>query len=152
MRGPRSVILYPVLPNRVPWACCQVLNFYKKFSVLQYPMSKVNGQSVAVTEKSLWAGPTLFIFSFHVKHAPVACGLWPRLADCGACLWAGPTLIFYFCLRAGGILPALCPCSGFFLVFTITNIFNFWIPAFSTIQTFAALLWRRAAGFFCNYR
>ena len=71
-------------------------------------MSKVNGQSVAAPEKSLWAGPTLFIFSFHVKHAPVACGLWPRLADYGACLWAGPTLIFYFCLRAGGILPALC--------------------------------------------
>ena len=58
-------------------------------------MSKVNGQSVAAPEKSLWAGPTLFIFSFHVKHAPVTCGLWPRLADCGACLWAGPTLIFY---------------------------------------------------------
>ena len=94
----------------MPRACCQALNFYKKFSVLQYPMSKVNGQSVAATEKSLWAGPTLFYFLFHVKHAPVTCGLWPRLADCGACLWAGPTLIFYFCLRAGGIRPALCFC------------------------------------------
>ena len=77
-------------------------------------MSKVNGQSVAARGKCLWAGPTLFIFLFHVKHAPATCGLWPRLADYGACLWAGPTLIFYFCLRAGGILPALCPCSGFF--------------------------------------
>ncbi len=67
-------------------------------------MSKVNGQSVAAQEKSLWAGPT----RGRKKIWPVACGLWPRLADCGACLWAGPTLIFYFCLRAGGILPALC--------------------------------------------
>ena len=69
-------------------------------------MSKVNGQNVAAREKSLWAGPTLFIFSFHVKHAPATCGLWPRLADYGACLWAGPTLIFYLSLRAGGIHPA----------------------------------------------
>jgi hypothetical protein len=42
-----------------------------------------------------------------VKHAPVTCGLWPQLVDCGACLWAGPTLIFYLSLRAGGIRPAL---------------------------------------------
>jgi len=56
-------------------------------------MSKVNGQSVAGQEKSLWAGPTQ------------ACGLW--LAVHGACLRAGPSLFFYFCLRAGGIQPAL---------------------------------------------
>jgi len=36
-----------------------------------------------------------FLFFFHMKHEPVTCGLWPRLADYGACLWAGPTLIFY---------------------------------------------------------
>jgi len=41
-------------------------------------MTKVNGQSVAAPEKSLWAGPTLFYFLFHVKHEPVACGLGLR--------------------------------------------------------------------------
>ena len=55
---------------------------------------------------------------FHVKHGPVACCLWTTLVGCGACLWAGPTLIFYFCLRAGGILPAL------FLVFVRIKTIN----------------------------
>ena len=49
-------------------------------------MSKVNGQSVAAQEKSLWAGPT------------PACGLW--LAACGSwCVLAGGTHpIFLFLL------------------------------------------------------
>jgi hypothetical protein len=57
---------------------------------------------------------------------PVACGLRPAVH--GACLRAGPSLFFYFCLRAGGIQPALR-----FLMLTIRNIFNFWIPASSTV-------------------
>ena len=98
-------------------------------------MSKVNGQSVAAQRRACGRDPPKEKKKkmFHVKHGPVACCLWTTLVGCGACLWAGPTLFFYFCLRAGGIRPALCPCSGFFLVFTITNILNFWIPAFSTI-------------------
>jgi len=102
------------MQNRVPWACCQVLDFYKKFSVLQYPMSKVNGQSVADREKHVGGTHPRKKKKkmFHVKHGPVACCLWTTLVGCGACLWAGPTLIFYLCLRAGGILPALCSFLG----------------------------------------
>ena len=127
-------------------------------------MSKVNGQSVAAQRRACGRDPPKEKKKkmFHVKHGPVACCLWTTLVGCGACLWAGPTLIFYLCLRAGGILPAPCVCCvrslvprgfatswlhlGFrisfsngpaaansFLVFTITNILNFWVPAFSTI-------------------
>ena len=72
-------------------------------------MSKVNGQSVAEQRRACGRDPPFF---FHVKREPcgLTCGPWIlacRLVDYGACLWAGPTLIFYFCLRAGGILPAL---------------------------------------------
>ena len=97
MKGPRSVILWPVLPNLVPWACCQALNFYKKFSVLQYPMSKVNGQSVAAQRRACGRDPPKEKKKkmFHVKHGPVACCLWTTLVGCGACLWAGPTLFLF---------------------------------------------------------
>ena len=65
-------------------------------------MSKVNGQSVAATEKSLWAGPTLFIFSFHVKHAPVTCGLWPVASACGLwCVLVGGTHPYFLFLLEG---------------------------------------------------
>ena len=58
-------------------------------------MSKVNGQSVAAPEKSLWAGPTLFYFLFHVKHEPVAsaCGLW--------CVLVGGTHPYFLFLLEG---------------------------------------------------
>ena len=42
-----------------------------------------------------------------MKRVPVACCLWTTLAGYGACLRAGPSLFFYFCLKAGGIRPAL---------------------------------------------
>ena len=86
-------------------------------------MSKVNGQSVADREEHVGGTHPYFFFTWNMD-------LW--LVVCGACLWAGPTLFFFSRLRAGGILPALYP-FGIFLVFTVTNIFNFWVPAFSTI-------------------
>ena len=149
MKGPRSVILYPVLPNLVPRAWCQALNFYKRFSVLHIIGLKSTDKVSRPQRRACGRDPP---FLFFVSRETCACDLWPRLADCGACLWAGPTLIFYFCLRAGGILPALLfaaakylvsihtslvfidpgseqgskgSASKFFLVFTITNIFNF---------------------------
>ena len=51
-------------------------------------------------------------------------------------------------VRAAGLLmtESDIPRGNFFLVFTITNIFNVLIPASSTVSTFAALSRRRAAG------
>jgi len=121
----------------VPRVWSQVLNFYKTFSVLhiigQMSMDKVS----RFERRACGRDPP----------RPAACGLRPAVH--GACLRAGPSLFFYFCLRAGGILPALCSLPltsrhcfrrtlqwvfrNLFLMLTIRNIFNFWVPASSTV-------------------
>ena len=72
-------------------------------------MSKVNGQSVAAQEKSLWAGPTRGRKKFGLLPVDVACGLW--------CVLVGGTHpIFLFLLEGwwNTTNPLAIPAQEFF--------------------------------------
>ena len=72
-------------------------------------MSKVNGQSVAAQRRACGRDPPKEKKEKNVSRETWACGLLPVDYTCGLwCVLVGGTHpIFYFCLRAGGILPAL---------------------------------------------
>jgi len=87
-------------------------------------MSKVNGQSVADREEHVGGTHPYFFFS----RGTWTCGLWTMVRACGR-----DPPYFLFLLEGWGNTPSPLSFWDSFLVFTVTNIFNFWVPAFSTI-------------------
>ena len=93
----------------------------------------------------------------HPGLRPVACGLWLMVRACGR----DPPNFFIYAwglveynqppLEGFPILGVVQPHNRTpFLMFTIRNIFNFWIPAFSTVETLPALLRCWTCCFFSN--